>query len=87
MREGNDPSNGKIRKLSVTVTLSDPKEYKGGEFQLTELDPRENRTYITIPKKKNSIVVFHSNDWHRVKPVTEGVRYSLVGWVLGPKWK
>ena len=30
MREGNDPSNGKIRKLSVTVTLSDPKDYKGG---------------------------------------------------------
>ena len=25
-----DPSNGKIRKLSVTVTLSDPKDYKGG---------------------------------------------------------
>ena len=78
-------ANGLIRKLSFTIFLNE--EYKGGEFQLTELDPRENRTYITIPKKKNSIVVFHSNDWHRVKPVTEGVRYSLVGWVLGPKWK
>ena len=29
----NDPSHGKIRKLSVTVTLSDPKEYKGGELE------------------------------------------------------
>ena len=29
----NDPSHGKIRKLSVTVTLSDPKNYKGGELE------------------------------------------------------
>jgi len=41
MRKDNDPSNGKIRKLSVTVTLSDPKDYKGGEleFDLRNLDP------------------------------------------------
>ena len=29
----NDPSHGKIRKLSVTVSLSDPKDYKGGELE------------------------------------------------------
>ena len=34
-----NPSHGKIRKLSVTVTLSDPKEYKGGEL---EFDFRNN---------------------------------------------
>ena len=27
------PTKGKIRKLSVTVTLSDPKTYKGGELE------------------------------------------------------
>ena len=34
-------SHGKIRKLSVTVTLSDPKDYKGGEleFDFRNLDP------------------------------------------------
>ena len=35
------PTKGKIRKLSVTVTLTDPKEYKGGEleFDLRNEDP------------------------------------------------
>ena len=39
----NDPSHGKIRKLSVTVTLSDPKEYKGGEL---EFDFRNLEAFI-----------------------------------------
>ena len=32
-QQAGDPSNGKIRKLSVTLTLSDPKDYKGGELE------------------------------------------------------
>ena len=32
-RQQGDPTHGKIRKLSVTVTLSDPKDYKGGELE------------------------------------------------------
>ena len=41
----NTPDHGKIRKLSVTVTLSDPKEYKGGEleFDFRNLDPDKKR--------------------------------------------
>ena len=37
-----DPSHGKVRKLSVTLTLSDEKDYKGGEleFDFRNLDPR-----------------------------------------------
>ena len=78
---------GKIRKLSVTVTLSDPKTYKGGEleFDFRQNDPdkpREPRTCTEI-LPKGSIVVFPSFVWHRVKPVTKGVRYSLVIWNLG----
>jgi len=42
MQEG--PTNGKIRKLSVTVTLTDPKEYKGGEL---EFDLRNEDRNIT----------------------------------------
>ena len=33
--------------------------------------------------EKGSIVVFPSFVYHRVKPVTKGVRYSLVVWNLG----
>ena len=36
---------------------------------------------------KGSIIVFPSDVWHRVKPVTKGVRYSLVVWHLGHPFK
>jgi len=33
---------------------------------------------------EGSILVFDSHIWHRVKPVTKGVRYSLVSFIVGP---
>ena len=82
-----DERKGKIRKLSVTLTLSDPKTYKGGEleFDFKQHDP-DQKSQPKICKEilpKGSIVVFPSFVWHRVKPVTKGVRYSLVMWNLG----
>ena len=81
------PTKGKIRKLSVTVSLTDPKEYKGGEleFDLRNLDPdkKPNIRACTEILPKGSLVVFPSFVWHRVKPVTKGVRHSLVIWNLG----
>jgi PKHD-type hydroxylase len=82
--------HGKIRKLSVTCSLSDSKDYKGGEleFNLINLDNGK-----LVKKKCNeilsrgSIVVFPSHIWHRVKPVTKGTRYSLVIWTLGQPFK
>jgi PKHD-type hydroxylase len=79
--------HGKIRKLSVTVTLSDPKEYKGGEleFDFRNLDPdkKPNIKKCTEILPKGSLVVFPSFVWHRVCPVKKGSRYSLVIWNLG----
>ena len=85
------PTQGKIRKLSVTVSLSDPKDYKGGEleFDLRDQDP-DKKPNIHICKQilpKGSLVVFPSFVWHRVKPVTSGTRYSLVIWNLGRPFK
>ena len=87
----NDPSHGKIRKLSVTVTLSDPKEYKGGEleFDFRNLDP-DKKPNIKKCKEilpKGSLVVFPSFVWHRVCPVKSGERNSLVIWNLGWPFK
>ena len=89
-KEG-DPSNGKIRKLSVTLSLSDEKDYKGGEleFDFGDTEPSKERT----PRKcteilpKGSLVVFPSCIWHRVCPVKSGTRYSLVIWSLGWPFK
>ena len=80
--------NGKIRKISMTCQLSDPKDYEGGEleFAIPEVD-KGKLTYTTfsLPEilPKGSIVVFPSFVWHRVKPVTKGVRKSLVSWTIG----
>jgi len=87
----NDPSHGKIRKLSVTVTLSDPKDYKGGEleFDFRNMDPDKKRNVkkCTEILPKGSLVVFPSFVWHRVCPVKSGERNSLVIWNLGWPFK
>jgi PKHD-type hydroxylase len=83
----NTQSHGKIRKLSVTVTLSDPKEYKGGElefdFRNQDPDKKPNIRKCTEILPKGSLVVFPSHVWHRVCPIKKGSRYSLVIWNLG----
>jgi len=80
----------KIRKLSVTVSLNDGSEYEGGEleFDFRNKDPEETTTKLCNEiYKKGSIVVFPSFVWHRVKPVIEGTRYSLVIWNCGYSFK
>ena len=82
-------THGKIRKLSVTCTLSDEKDYKGGELEFqfrNQDDPTLTQTCTEI-LPRGSIVVFPSFVWHRVKPVTKGTRYSLVIWNLGYPFK
>ena len=82
----NKDTHGKIRKLSVTCSLSDPKDYEGGEleFDFRNMDPdKKSVRKCAEIKPRGSIVVFPSHVWHRVKPVTKGTRYSLVIWNLG----
>jgi PKHD-type hydroxylase len=82
--------HNKIRKLSVTVSLSDSKEYEGGEL---EFDFRNSRNGKPVLKTctgilpKGSLVVFPSFVYHRVKPVTKGTRLSLVIWNIGYPFK
>ena len=87
-------SKGKIRKLSMTLQLTDSSEYEGGEleFDFRHYDPpsRDESVHLRQAKEilpKGSIIVFPSFVWHRVKPVTKGVRYSLVMWNLGYPFK
>jgi PKHD-type hydroxylase len=86
----NPDTFGKIRKLSVTCSLSAPEDYEGGElefdFRNTDPDKPAIRKCAEI-KPRGSIVVFPSFVWHRVKPVTKGTRYSLVIWNLGYPYK
>ena len=93
-RYKNDVDNGKIRKLSVTCQLTDGSEYTGGEleFDFRNYAPHTRDEHLHLRKAKEilpkgSIIVFPSFVWHRVKPVTSGVRYSLVLWNLGYPFK
>ena len=70
------------RKLSITVQLSDPSEYTGGDFEFGTCEtPKQD------VKLKGTVLVFPSYLDHRVLPVTSGVRKSLVAWFHGPRWR
>ena len=69
-----------VRKLSVTIQLSDPNDYDGGDLEIIE-----NSEFPTVmPKDQGTMIVFPSYMLHRVLPVTRGTRHSIVGWVSGP---
>lgn len=70
-----------MRKLSITVQLSDPDEYEGGELELIRPDNK-----FIMPKTKGTAIIFPSYLAHRVLPVSSGVRLSIVGWIAGPPY-
>ena len=73
---------GFIRKLSFSLQLSNPKEYKGGDFNLHLSNKK-----TTLSKEQGTLLVFPSYVLHQVNKVTKGERNSLVGWVTGPPFK
>lgn len=70
------------RKLSLVVQLSDPSTYEGGELELWF-----GGEPTIAPKEQGMMILFPSYVMHRVKPVTSGVRNSLVCWISGPPFK
>jgi PKHD-type hydroxylase len=71
------------RKLSGIVQLSDPSQYGGGQFEITE-------TVNAIDKDieaQGTVVYFPSMLRHKANKVTSGTRYSLAAWFEGPKWR
>ena len=72
------------RKLSITIQLSDSADYKGGDFIFDQEHEPPDANKL---RKKGTVLVFPSPIRHAVKPVTKGVRKSLVAWGEGPKWR
>jgi PKHD-type hydroxylase len=73
----------KVRKLSFSLLLSDSDTYSGGNLQFMD---ETGKSYIA-PRKRGTIILFDSRSQHRVQKVTRGVRKSIVGWVVGPRWR
>ena len=76
---------GKIRKLSLTLQLTDKKNYTGGDFQFKWMHPAKGTEIQTVKDSKEigTIIVFPSFVYHQVTPITKGKRESLVNWSLG----
>ena len=74
-----------VRKLSFTLQLTNHDEYTGGDLEFADFDDSTQR--FTVPKSRGTVIVFDSRIPHRVLPIKSGVRKSLVGWVVGKRWK
>ena len=84
----------KTRKLSLSLMLTDPDTFEGGEFQFfngdrpfTEQGDETGEKIKNDLKAQGTIVVFDSRDFHRVTPVTNGIRHSIVCWATGATFK
>jgi len=66
------------RKLSFSLLLNESEDFEGGDLEFRA--PFEDKLV-----NAGDLIIFPSFEEHRVTPVTEGIRYSLVGWMHGPR--
>ncbi len=71
-----DHTDADASKLAFSMPLNDG--YQGGELQILEAEP--------IDQKIGQAVVFPAFQGHRVTHVTAGARYTLLGWLTGPRF-
>jgi len=69
------------RKISVTVQLSQPDEYGGGDLEFNL------GNHMVAPRVQGAAVIFPSFFLHRVTPITKGIRKSFVLWVGGEPYR
>jgi PKHD-type hydroxylase len=77
----NGAGGASLRKLSMTIQLSDPAEYEGGQLEFHGVADMPGA------RGRGSAVAFPSFLSHRVSPVTRGLRRSLVAWAYGPAYR
>jgi PKHD-type hydroxylase len=75
--------NMPVRKLSISIQLTNPEEYEGGELKL--YDGEEEGT--VMDKTQGTLIIFPSYVLHEVMPIIKGERNSLVTWVTGKQFK
>ena len=74
--------NMPVRKLSISIQLTNPEKYEGGELYLYDDDKG-----TVMDKTQGTLILFPSYVLHEVMPVTKGERNSLVTWVTGKQFK
>jgi PKHD-type hydroxylase len=78
----NGEKNYEPRKISLSLQLSEPSDYQGGDLELEVGDGP-----YKAEKARGTLIAFPSYVLHRVTPVTSGIRKSLVIWVAGPEFR
>jgi len=78
---GDGPVAGK-RKLTLTVQLSKPGSYDGGDLEIMP-----GAHVVAASRVQGSAAVFPSFLLHQVTPVTRGARQSLTVWAHGPAFR
>jgi hypothetical protein len=68
------------RKLTVLAFLND--DFEGGKFYL-----QNNYKRLYPQQTPGTVLVFPSFMPHGVEPITKGIRYSVVSWMVGPYFK
>ena len=88
----NEPN--KTRKLSLSLMLTDPDTFEGGELQFynggrpfAEQGDENGKQVKNDLKAQGTIVVFDSRDFHRVTPMVDGTRHSIVCWATGSPFR
>lgn len=71
------------RKMTVIIGLND--DYEGGELQLMTTTHPESCAH-TVKLAGGSAIFFPPYYYHRVLPITNGIRRTLVYWMSGPRW-
>ena len=71
------------RKISVVIQLSPGSAYEGADFTMISANGRETLPY----REQGSAFAFPSWTPHMVAPITRGVRYALVCWIHGSRFR
>jgi hypothetical protein len=78
-REHQDMHPGSMqRKLALSIQLSDPADYDGGDLML-----RCWHEEVRMPRHRGTVVAFPGWTSHRVTPVERGERWALIVWAWG----
>tara|TARA_R100001594_G_scaffold24338_1_gene47698 strand:- start:835 stop:1428 length:594 start_codon:yes stop_codon:yes gene_type:complete len=75
-----------VRKISMSLLLNDPKEFKGGDLEIFMRSFKDGGNLIQ-KLKQGQALFFASFYAHRVQPITSGNRKSLVMWFGGTPLK
>lgn len=70
---------GWVRKFGVTVQLSDPADYVGGDLLL-----RGAGAQHPAPRARGSVTVYPGWCPHEIAPIVRGTRLALVAWSIRP---